>query len=330
MKKTAASVILFILSWAACLGQERDSLLVMFWNLENFFDYRDGGEGESDREFSSFGQRHWTKRRFTAKCNAVAKSIYWISDRYGKLPDAIGLAEIENSNVLYRFLHDTALKKAGYAFVHCDGNDRRGIDVALLYRKSMFRKLSYTLKVPISPEGDTLKTRDILHVELKSLVSPDSFPSTDLIVNHHPSKYGGERQSRPRREAAMTALKHLADSLAAVRGMQHRIIAMGDFNDTPDSETFCIMEGSLVNMAEDLHHKGQGTIRYEGRWDLIDMFMVSPHMQEHVRMEIVRIPFLMVRDTKHPGEKPFRTYSGPKYIGGVSDHCPIVLRFIGQ
>lgn len=316
----------FVLLLTGCMGQDGDSLLVMFWNMENFFDYRDGGEGESDREFSSYGERHWTKRRFMAKCNAVSKSIYWISDRYGRLPDIIGLAEIENSNVLYRLLNDTSLKKAGYSFVHYEGKDRRGIDVALLYRKAGFRKISHTRKVPVTREGDTLQTREILHVELKPL----EYPSVDLIVNHHPSKYGGTDESQARREAAMSALKELTDSLAAVRGPNHRIIAMGDFNDNPESGPFEMMKGSLVNMGEDLHRRGKGTIRYEGRWELIDMFLVSPDMKEDVRMEIVKVPFLMTRDTKHAGEKPFRTYSGPKYMGGVSDHCPIVLRFIGQ
>ena len=326
MKRMLMTIALSVLLWNGCMGQDGDSLLVMFWNMENFFDYRDGGDGESDREFSSYGERHWTKRRFMAKCNAVSKSIYWISDRYGRLPDIIGLAEIENSNVLYRLLNDTALKKAGYSFVHYDGSDRRGIDVALLYRKASFRKISHTRKIPLTREGDTLQTREILHVELKPLESP----SVDLIVNHHPSKYGGTDESQARREVAMSALKELTDSLAAVRGPNHRIIAMGDFNDNPESGPFEMMKGSLVNMGEDLHRRGKGTIRYEGRWELIDMFLVSPDMKEDVRMEIVKVPFLMTRDTKHAGEKPFRTYSGPKYMGGVSDHCPIVLRFIGQ
>ena len=103
------------------------------------------------------------------------------------------------------------------------------------------------------------------------------------------------------------------------------MIAMGDFNDTPDGGQFGIVEGLLCNKASGLHAAGEGTIRYEGKWDLIVMFMVSPWLDEYSSMEICRIPFLMVRDRKHPGEKPLRTYSGPRYIGGVSDHCPIVL-----
>lgn len=299
------------------------SLNIIFWNMENFFDYKDGGEGESDKEFSSFGSRHWTKKRFIAKCNAVAKTIFWMQDRYGKLPDVIGLAEIENRNVLYRLLQDTALKKTDYAFIHFDGRDRRGIDVALLYRKSVMSPESITRKQVISADGDTLATRDILHVHVKLKHPAEGPQAIDLIVNHHPSKFGGASQSDPKRFAAMAALESLVDSLAS--SPSSKIIAMGDFNDNPDSSPLKLIEGTLVNKAADLHEKGLGTIRYEGKWDLIDMFLVSPAIEADTEMEIVKLPFLMVEDTKHQGKKPLRTYSGPKYLGGVSDHCPILL-----
>lgn len=321
--KAMVVILAFILaSRTGCAGQTKDSLLVMFWNMENFFDYRDGGEGESDNEFSSIGLRHWTKKRFYAKCNAVAKSLYWISDKYGDFPDVIGLAEIENSNVLYRLLKDTALKKTDYAFIHYDGSDRRGIDVALLYRKSVLEPVSVTRRVPLYTNGDTVITRDILHVEMKIT---DSDRKVHFIVNHHPSKYGGTKESHPKRIAAMNTLKALSDSLLTLRNGS--IIAMGDFNDTPDSEIFDIIKDTLDNKASDLADRGQGTIRYEGKWDMIDMFLVDYQSSANAEMKVENIPFLMVRDTRHPGMKPFRTYSGPGYIGGVSDHCPILLCF---
>lgn len=298
---------------------------IMFWNMENFFDYKDGGGGESDTEFSSFGSRRWTKKRFQAKCHAVAKTIFWMKDRNGQLPDIIGLAEIENRNVLYRLLKDTALKKTDYAFIHFDGSDRRGIDVAIIYRKSVMTPLSITRRRPVTDEGDTLQTRDILHVHMDLESASEGHQGLDFIVNHHPSKYGGQEQSRHKRHAAMKTLRSLVDSINTVRPGS-KIIAMGDFNDTPDSEPFEIISRTLVNKGAPLHEKGLGTIRYEGKWDLIDMFLVSPEIDAHTRMEIVKVPFLMVRDTKHPGEKPLRTYSGPKHLGGVSDHCPIILK----
>ena len=126
----------------------------------------------------------------------------------------------------------------------------------------------------------------------------------------------------------MINLSELCDSLLKTPENK-QIVAMGDFNDNPDGSQFSIVDGIMVNKGLELHQKGEGTIRYEGKWDLIDMFMVSPALKESSVMEIVRVPFLMTREKKHPGEKPFRTYSGPRYIGGVSDHCPVVL-LIGE
>lgn len=298
----------------------RDSLVVMFWNVENFFDYVDGGTGESDREFSSMGSRHWTKRKFQAKCDAIAKSVLWIGDCYGRMPDVIGLAEVENRNVLYKLLNNTLLRKYDYGIVHHDSGDRRGIDVALLYRKSVFRKVSHSLKVP-EYEGARMATRDMLQVCLESIGTGQRI---NAIVCHHPSKYGGSQQSQGRRHAAMDALRQMCDSLT-VADPGVPVVAMGDFNDSPDGDQFSVLDGALCNKSMELFNDGQGTIRYRGKWELIDMFMVSQDLEAKSRMRIVQVPFLMTYEKKYPGFKPLRTYSGPRYVGGVSDHCPVVL-----
>ena len=294
-------------------AQERDSLLVMFWNVENFFDWTDQGTGESDREFSSYGERRWTKNRFYAKCDAIAKTIMWTADRYGRMPDVIGLAEVENRGVLTKLLSSTLLRKFDYGVVHQDSKDRRGIDVAILYRKSSMILSSRTF---VSPSD--ISTRDILHVRM----TLQDGREVDFIVNHHPSKYGGAEESAERRLEVMGTLKSLCDLL--VRAGSKDIVAMGDFNDVPTAPQFRIMDSLLVNKGLPLHEKGKGTIRYEGKWDLIDNFLTSPSLRTS-DMEVLRVPFLMTYEKKYPGEKPLRTYSGPRYIGGVSDHCPIVL-----
>lgn len=151
-------------SFGSRVAGREGQTLVMFWNLENLFDWRrDSLNGsESEAEFTSFGKKHWTKRRFTAKCNAIAKSIFWIKDREGALPDVIGIAEVENRFVLKRLLEDTPLYKADYKIVHYDSPDPRGIDVALLYRSSRLELLD---AVPLRVDGGKhppLRTRDIL------------------------------------------------------------------------------------------------------------------------------------------------------------------------
>ena len=318
-------LLTILLPGISLYSQDNESLLAVFWNLENFFDYRDGGTGDSDAEFSPFGNRHWTPKKFYKKCEMVSKSLFWIGDRYGRLPDVIGVAEVENKWVLERLLSSTLLRKYEYRIVHRDSKDRRGIDVALLYRKGVFELVDHSFCVP-SFEGVRMSTRDILHVKLKRLSDGCIY---DFIVNHHPSKFGGTQESDVKRYVAIEALSSMCDSLQVVAsGLESYkgIIAMGDFNDTPDGVQFKILEGRLQNTCLGLFVAGEGTIRYEGKWDLIDMFWVSPALFPDAQCEIIRIPFLMTRDRKHPGEKPLRTYSGPRYLGGVSDHCPIILR----
>ena len=315
-------ISLMLCVYYASYGQ--DSLVVMFWNVENFFDHADGGTGESDREFSSFGARHWSKRKFQTKCDDIAKSVLWIGDEYGSMPDVIGLAEVENRGVLWKLLNNTLLRKYDYRIVHFDSGDRRGIDVALLYRQSVFVKVSHSLTVP-AQNGVKMATRDMLQVCLEDVTGQ----KINMIVCHHPSKYGGEHESSLKRNAAMEALRGLCDSLQVVdHGVP--IVAMGDFNDTPDGEQFGFLDGTLFNKADDLFAEGKGTIRYQGVWELIDMFMVSESLAGRSEMDIVQIPFLMTYEKKYPGMKPLRTYSGPRYVGGVSDHCPIVLCIFGS
>lgn len=317
-------LVILLLSLACHTSYSQDSLVVMFWNVENFFDYADGGTGESDKEFSSYGARHWTKTKFRKKCDYIAKSVLWIGDTYGRIPDVIGFAEVENRRVLRRLLDDTLLRKYEYDIVHFDSGDRRGIDVALLYRESVFRKVSHSLRVPVA-DGVKMNTRDMLQVCLEDRMGQ----KINLIVCHHPSKYGGAEESSGRRNAAMDALRELCDSLAAA-DPDVPVVAMGDFNDTPDGDQFRMLDGALVNKADSLFAEGYGTIRYQGVWELIDMFMVSENMSEVSEMAIVQVPFLMTYERKYPGMKPLRTYSGPRYVGGVSDHCPIVLCIFGR
>ena len=321
-----------------------DTLQVMFWNVENFFDWRNDSTTVSDVEFSAAGERHWTWKRFQAKANAFAKALFWVEAETGRLPDIIGLEEVENAFVLRQVLQKTALRKLDYKYVHYDSPDRRGIDVALLYRSSRLELLD-SKPCHLFAADTVMATRDIL----LCVFQKDSV-KVAVLVNHHPSKYGGAAESEPRRRIAVERLRFLADSLAVI-GID-RIIAGGDFNDTPENSVFRLLEPALLPLHMDLFRHGLGTIKYDGKWDLIDHIYVSPAFMEapvfapasdsssgnvdrktdqagnpstRVRMQILRIPFLLTRDTVHSGEKPLRTYTGPRHTGGVSDHLPVLL-----
>ena len=326
----------------------------MFWNVENFFDWRNDSTTVSDTEFSSRGERRWTWKRFQAKANAFAKALFWIEGETGRLPDIIGLEEVENAFVLRQLLQKTALRKLDYRYVHYESPDRRGIDVALLYRSSRLEILD-SKPCHLFASDTVLATRDILLCVFRekpsvipgltgNLSEEDRRPigvghdghsagyddnsvrydgAFAVLVNHHPSKYGGASESEPRRRIAVERLRFLADSLATI-GIDH-VIAGGDFNDSPDNPVFRLLEPSLTPMHMDLYRRGLGTIKYDGKWDLIDHIYLSPALTPLARMRILRIPFLLTRDTVHSGEKPLRTYTGPRHTGGVSDHLPVLL-----
>lgn len=321
-----------------------DTLQVMFWNVENFFDWRNDSTTVSDVEFSAAGERHWTWKRFQAKANAFAKAMFWVEAETGRLPDIVGLEEVENAFVLRQVLQKTVLRKLDYKYVHYDSPDRRGIDVALLYRSSRLELLD-SKPCHLFSADTVMATRDIL-----LCVFQKDTAQVAVLVNHHPSKYGGAAESEPRRRIAVERLRFLADSLESI-GID-RIIAGGDFNDTPENSVFRLLEPALLPMHMDLFRHGLGTIKYDGIWDLIDHIYVSPAFMEapvfapasdsssgnvnrqtdqaenpstRVRMQILRIPFLLTRDTVHSGEKPLRTYTGPRHTGGVSDHLPVLL-----
>lgn len=260
-------------------GFPTDSLLVVFWNVENFFDYR-----------SDSKPQYWTKGRFHAKCDAVAKTLLRIADRYGRLPDAVGFAEVENAFVLKQLVSTTALRKLDYRIVHYDSPDHRGIDCALLCRRSTLPlRRSAPAHVPDSA-GGILPTRDILVA---------GFDSLTLLVNHHPSQIGGKSD---RRERARSRLRALTDSLRAAG--QRRVLAVGDFN-------------------EDLWNDGRGTIKYNGQWEKIDGHFAEGFSR--VREEVFDDPLLLEQDAAFGGRKPRRTFVGPRYRGGVSDHLPVVI-----
>ena len=342
---------LFLMIWLLAMPG-RDTLSVMFWNVENFFDWRNDSTTVSDAEFSPAGERHWTWKRFQAKANAFAKALFWVEGETGLLPDIVGLEEVENAFVLRQILQKTALRKTDYKYVHYDSPDRRGIDVALLYRSSRLELLE-SKPCHLYAADTVMATRDILLCVFRrtSSVIPDPDRASSVIgkipgqagndgvfavlVNHHPSKYGGAAESEPQRRISVERLRFLADSLVAV-GID-RIIAGGDFNDTPDNPVFHILEPALIPLHMDFFRRGFGTIKYDGKWELIDHIYVSSSWDgvsslsptgHEPTMRILRIPFLLTRDTVHSGEKPLRTYTGPRHTGGVSDHLPVLLEVV--
>lgn len=282
-------------------------VVIAFWNVENFFDFRPDGTSTSEMEFSATGARRWGKRRFYAKCDGIAKTLLRLSDQRGALPDVVSLAEVEGRFALQQLISQTPLRKLDYRIVHFESHDSRGIDCALLYRSSRLRLLDARPVAIVAGPGDTLATRDLLCCRFVD----GGADTLGVIVAHLPSKVGGDA-AQPRRELAMKTLCDLA------QGMGCPTVCIGDFNEqaSPTQDLSPLQDLSLP-----LLERGAGTIRYNGQWELIDRCLVLGCRT--ARMGVFDDPVLCTRDAAFGGVKPLRTYSGPRHIGGLSDHLPI-------
>lgn len=279
-----------------------------FWNVENLFHPgRDSLNPDSD--YTPTGTYHWTLNRYFRKLNAISRSLSLIGGWQGL--DIIGLCEVESDSCLI----DLKRRMPGYDYIHYDGPDRRGIDCALLYRTKRIQLLS-SRPVYVALDSAT-RTRDLLYVCTET-ATRDTF---HLIVCHLPSQWGGAQATEWKRKRAKQAIQTLVDSIYSVSN-NPTIIVMGDMNSAPKDDI-----RGLLNMATLPEvRRWEGTHKYQGRWTMLDQFYVSLLIAEKAEMQVKDIDRLKEYDKRYLGYKPRRTYIGPRYNGGISDHYPILLR----
>lgn len=316
------------------------SQCIMSYNVENLFDTRDDSL-TIDEEFLPEGDRHWNNQKFYKKINNIYRVIISISG--WEPPAVVGLCEIENRYVLEKLVYDTPLKQKDYAIIHKNSPDRRGIDVAMIYRPSVFIK-DTAIYVPIRFPFDTNgRTRDILYVKGR-MAGNDTL---HIFVNHWPSRYGGYMVTVSKREWVASQLRHKVDSIMKI-DENARIIIMGDFNDGPFensikgelgalTDTANLQGNPLINLMTILQQKDvQGTLKFHESWDLFDQIIVSKQLFSdksgiHISEkggQIYAPDFLLKPDERYLGQKPFRTYVGFSYEGGYSDHLPVFVELV--
>ena len=289
--------------------------------MENFFDpFVDSTL--TYNEFTEKGSQKWTMQRFYQKRNNIYKALLAFS--HNQAIGILGVCEVENEFVLNALFGLTPLKRFNYRWIHYDGPDRRGIDPAIVYSLDRFQLL-YSEAFPYrNPDNPNMVSRDILYAKFFDYRQD----TLHCFVNHWPSKRGGAASSDSRREAVSELLRLKIDSLQK-QDPSARILLVGDFNDTPDGESLKALcdSCSLHNMALPLWRKGMGSIRYKGKWELIDQAIVSQRLAgEGAVFSIFAAAFLQEPDNAYLGLKPKRTFVGPRYNGGVSDHLPVLVR----
>lgn len=297
-------------------------LTFMELNCENLFDTRHDSL-KNDLEFLPEGSYKWTPYRYWAKLNHLGREIVAQSN---PIPDFVAMCEVENDSVMFDLTRRSLLRNAGYEYVMTSSPDERGIDVALLYQPASFALL-HSHSIRITPLPDTRPTRDILYAS-GVIITGDTL---HVFVVHAPSRRGGEVASRPYRLHVADRLAAAVDSVYAISG-DAKIIVAGDFNDYADSPALKrLYQHHLINISRDAQgtHGAKATYRWHGEWSSLDQVLCSPSLAKaKQKCQIGDQPFLLEDDEKYGGKKPYRTFLGPRYLGGYSDHLPLLVQFV--
>ncbi len=339
------------------------SIIVGFYNFENYYDTTNQ-MNVADEEFLPNSSKGYNSIRYNNKSAHLALVIAGI----GKINNAkgislLGIAEIENKMVLKKLAEDPMIKKYNYQFLHFDSKDTRGIDVALMYQPAHFKPYQYrSYSLTDATHFTTYATRDILYVQ-------GELDKTwvHILVNHWPSRRGGENASAEKRIWAATVCKRIMDSIES-RDPKAKIIVMGDFNDNPNNKSLKHLK--MYNPFLKLFNRGMGSMAYRDSWSLFDQILLNAnwpmeqenqggrskkapgtsHLQPAVAnlnnqyptnmqpssdacFDLIYCKSIIYRSaalTQQDGRYqgyPKRTWNGDQFNGGYSDHYPAVIIF---
>lgn len=342
-------VLMSVATTAGAGGPKR--YVLGFYNVENLFDtYHD--DGKNDYEYLPDGKNKWTEPKYEKKLHNIATVIKAMADENKAFHAVLGLSEIENRHVLEDLVSQPEIEAANYQIVHYDGPDRRGVDVALLYRPEHFTVEesksipfdfnSTTITFTMDKEGqDYFRTRDILMV--RGLLDGEMFA---FFVAHLPSRIGGKGQDL-RSRGAEIIYEHSLELMKQYPGI--KIMVMGDMNDNPTDESMVTYMHGKETIAEvgeqdffspflSMLKAGYGSLAYRGTWNIYDIILVNqamanapkgtlkiqPIVKKKYYGRIFSQPFMTQQEGQYKGT-PFRTFSSGTFIGGYSDHYPTYI-----
>ncbi len=303
----------FLTGYAAVLPDEKkaDTLFrIVSYNVENLF-HPDCDSINPDTDFIPEGKYHWTYSKYRHKIQNIAQVITNIGQFEGV--DIVGLCEVENEQCVSDLC--TTMRRFDYQYIHFDSPDKRGIDVALLYRPTFRLLNTYPILIPLT-DGET--TRDILYAS--GIIHHGD--TLHLFLCHLPSQLGGAAATEWKRTIAVSILQQRIDSICTL-SPNAKIIVMGDMNATP-KENIRSLHNIMLEQPKD-SDTPSGTHKYQGRWSFLDQFYLSDALLDTKAVQVYSASYLLEDDTRYLDVKPRRTYIGYRYQPAYSDHLPIVL-----
>ena len=353
MKRILLILLLFLLVASGVDAQQRKEYVMGFYNLENLFDIYDDPV-KNDEEYLPDGKNKWTEVKYRKKLQNMAKVIRSMKEDNGVWHSVLGVSEIENRLVLEDLVIEPQIAEANYQIIHYDGPDRRGVDVALLYKPEDFKYIE-SESIPFTFEGssidflmdkqqqDDFRTRDILMVH--GLVGGEHFA---IYVAHLPSRAGGKKGGNQLRDrGAEIMYDHAMKMQEKHPGI--KIVCMGDMNDNPTDSSMAeylhgkekiadVTSSDMFSPFVEMLKAGYGSLAYQGVWSIYDLILVNnalanapdgglkirPLGKQGFYGRVYKKPFMITQKGQYKNY-PFRTFSNGAFVGGFSDHYPTYI-----
>lgn len=313
-----------------------------FYNLENLFD-TENDTTINDEDFLPEGKNAWTDEKYAEKQANMAYAISQIAKEHTPAGLSVfGVSEIENKRVLEDLAKQPALVSRNYKIIHFDSPDWRGVDVGLMYNPAHFVPIeAKSVPLLVYENGQREFTRDILFAT--GLLDGDTF---SFLVNHWPSRRGGEEASAYKRNKGAEICRQIVDSLYKVNP-NHKVVIMGDLNDDPTSESIKlhlrakfkqseVNPGDVFNPMWDYYNRGLGSNAYRDSWSLFDQLifnsaaLIKNQKGYHYQKAFVFNKQFLIQNFGQYKGYPFRTFSGETYQGGYSDHFPVYALLVKE
>lgn len=341
--KSYLSILTFILLTSGIFGQQKFKMVAIgFYNLENLFD-TENDTTINDEDFLPEGKNAWTDEKYAEKQANMAYAISQIAKEHTPAGLSVfGVSEIENKRVLEDLAKQPALVSRNYKIIHFDSPDWRGVDVGLMYNPAHFVPIeAKSVPLLVYENGQREFTRDILFAT--GLLDGDTF---SFLVNHWPSRRGGEEASAYKRNKGAEICRQIVDSLYKVNP-NHKVVIMGDLNDDPTSESIKlhlrakykqseVNPGDVFNPMWDYYNRGLGSNAYRDSWSLFDQLIFNSAAlnknqkgYHYQKAFVFNKQFLIQNFGQYKGY-PFRTFSGETYQGGYSDHFPVYALLVKE
>lgn len=351
MKRIIYTLLILLMLVPATDAAAKRNYVIGFYNLENLFDTVHD-DGKNDYEYLPDGSNEWTDVKYGKKLHNLAEVISAMAKENKAFHSILGVSEVENRHVLEDLVSQPEIAKANYQIVHYDGPDRRGVDVALLYRPEHFKVLE-SKSIPYTFDGSLItfsmdreaqkefRTRDILMV--RGLLDGEMFA---FFVAHLPSRIGGKGQDLRARggEIMYEESMRLMEEFPGIK-----IVAMGDMNDNPTDESMAVYMHGRESIADcgprdffspflSMYKAGYGSLAYRGDWNIYDIIIVNhnladapsgtlkirPVVKKKYYGRVFSKPFMTQQEGQYKG-LPKRTYSNGVFINGYSDHYPTYI-----